>query len=108
MNPVRVEMVDSPCDCRWSSHWANAMRAADPLLTPHPSYLALGGEPATRQYSYRLPFDDALEIERLAEIRAYLQQQRALGSSRFQADIEEMLGRCVTVRSAHRPSGKCL
>lgn len=108
MNPVRAGMVGCPRDYRWSSHLANATGAADPLLTPHPSYLALGAEPTTRQHVYRLLFDDALDDERAAEIRAYLQQQRALGSRRFQADIEEMLGRCMTVRPAHRPKGKCL
>jgi putative transposase len=46
---------------------------------------------------------DAFDVER---IRAYLQQQRAKGSPRFQAAIEVQLGRCATVRPTYRPSSK--
>jgi putative transposase len=48
-------------------------------------------------------FDEVLTPERVAEIRAYLQRQRALGSERFQPQVEAMLGRCAKVRPAHRP-----
>jgi putative transposase len=70
LNPVRAGMIDSPSVYHWSSHAANAIGAADPLLTPHPSYLALGAEPAARQSAYRQLFNDEQETGRMAEIRA--------------------------------------
>jgi len=42
LNPVRARMVAHPRDYRWSSYAANADGAADPLLTEHALYRALG------------------------------------------------------------------
>jgi len=57
-----------------------------PLLRPHPDYLALGNSD-----------------EQIDEIRAYIQQQRALGTDRFQLAVEHKLGRCASIKPAHRP-----
>jgi putative transposase len=103
LNPVRAAMVATPGEYRWSSYHANADGAGDPLVRFHPEYLRLGPDPAARQQVYRTLFDDVLTPERVTEIRAYLQQQRALGSERFQRQVEAMLGRCAQVRPAHRP-----
>jgi len=46
----------------------------------------------TSQQAYRQLVADALSEDELSEIRAYVQQQRALGSNRFQAMIEAELG----------------
>lgn len=103
LNPVRAAMVDSPAAYRWSSYHRNASGADDPLLTAHRSYIALGNGPQERQRAYRDLFREAISEERLGEIRAYLQQQRVLGSPRFQAHIEAMLGRRATIRPRGRP-----
>jgi putative transposase len=39
----------------------------------------------------------------LANIRIHVRQQKALGSSRFQAEVEALLERNVTVRPRGRP-----
>jgi hypothetical protein len=39
----------------------------------------------------------------MADIRAHVQQQKVLGDSRFQAEIEAMLDRKVDVRPRGRP-----
>jgi REP-associated tyrosine transposase len=39
----------------------------------------------------------------MADIRAHVQQQKVLGDSRFQAEIEAMLDRKVAVRPRGRP-----
>ena len=106
LNPVRAAMVATPGEYRWSSYHANAHGASDPLVSSHPEYLRLGHEPAARQQVYRTLFDEVLTPERVAEIRTYLQQQRALGSERFQRQVEAMLGRCAKVRPAHRPAAE--
>jgi putative transposase len=103
LNPVRAAMVATPGEYRWSSYHANADGAGDPLIRFHPEYLRLGPDLAARQRAYRTLFDDVLTPERVTEIRAYLQQQRVLGSEPFQRQVEAMLGRCAQVRPAHRP-----
>lgn len=112
LNPVRAWMVDEPGAYPWSSYRANACGQTEPLLRPHAAYLGLGQDAPTRAYAYRQSFADALSDEALAEIRQYVQQQRALGSDRFRAAVEAKLQRFSAVRPAHRPrkeaaDGKC-
>jgi putative transposase len=106
LNPIRAAMVATPTDYAWSSHRANASDGSDPLLRRHAAYLALGSSSAERQQAYRALFDEVLTCEAIEEIRAYLQQQRALGTDRFRAIVERKLGRCASVRPAHRPIAK--
>lgn len=113
LNPVRAAMVEAPSAYRWSSHHRNAAGADDPLLTPHAQYLALGHHSQERLAAYRNLFRHVISEERMAEIRAYLQQQRVLGTPRFQAHIESLLGRRSTLQPRGRPkrsaqSGKSL
>lgn len=96
-------MVAAPGDYAWSSYRANAAAATDTVVTPHPEYLRLGADPISRRTAYRSLFENVISDERFAEIRAYVQQQRALGTPRFQREIEAILGRCAQVRPAHRP-----
>lgn len=103
LNPVRAWMVARPQDHPWSSHAANASGNLEPLLTPHPEYLALGSDRATRAAAYRALFAEALPDARVAEIRDYLRQQRALGSDRFRAWVEARTGRFATIRPVGRP-----
>lgn len=103
LNPVRAWMVEAPQDYPWSSHVANALVAPDAILTPHAAYLSLGGTAEERAIQYRGLFQEAMSAEMLAEIRVYLQQQRALGSSAFQQRIERQTSRYAGVRPAHRP-----
>ncbi|MBB4724245.1 hypothetical protein [Xanthomonas euvesicatoria] len=58
----------------------------------------------THLAAHRALFAEAIDQQRLAEIRSYLDQQRVLGTSRFQAQIQAMLGRCVMTRPRGRPS----
>ena len=104
LNPVRAWMVPEPGDYAWSSFQGNVGERSDPLLVPHPQYLALGADVASRANRYRALFSEVLSDKRLAEIRCYLQQQKALGSDRFRAWVEERTGKFSTARSAGRPS----
>lgn len=103
LNPVRAAMVADPAEYRWSSYHCNARGQADRLITPHPQYLALGADASLRQSAYRALFKQALGDDELAHIREHVQQQKALGSSRFQAEIEALLARKVVVRPRGRP-----
>jgi putative transposase len=106
LNPVRAWMVSAPGEYRWSSYAANAELRDDPLLAPHPEYLALGASPAARSRAYKALFDEALSEELTARIRAYLQQEKALGSDRFQAWVQERTGRFAGLRPRGRPRKK--
>lgn len=106
LNPVRAAMVRAPGDYRWSSYHSNAMGCADPLVTPHECLVGLGSNAATRASAYRAHVALGIADKQLADIRNYVQQQRALGSERFQAQIELELARCASVRPQGRPRAR--
>ena len=104
LNPVRAGMVLSPALYPWSSFRHNALGEEDPRITPHPSYLALGAG-ALGRAAYRAMFAEILDVQDLDEIRQHTQQQRAWGTSRFQAQIEALAGRAASVRPRGRRKG---
>jgi putative transposase len=60
-NPVRAGLVEDPAAYPWSSCAVYALGAATPLVSLHPSYLALSPYPKVRQRHYRTllaPADD--------------------------------------------------
>ena len=103
LNPVRAWIAAEPADYPWSSHRANACGKHDPLLRPHACYLALGTDDSARAAAYQRLFAEALPAPLVAEIRDYLQQQKALGSDRFRAWVEARTGRFSTARPPGRP-----
>lgn len=103
LNPVRAGMVDRPHDYPWSSFHANALGSRDPLVKPHPTYVALGECGQSRQARYRNLFVSALGSDVLGELRAQTQQGGAWGNDRFQEEIERMVGRRVAWRPKGRP-----
>jgi len=103
LNPVRARMTDNPVTWPWSSCTANCGLADDALLTPHPVYLSLAGSPGARANAYQSLLRIGLDDVTLNEIRAYLQQQRALGKDDFRAMVEAKTRRFAGIRPAHRP-----
>jgi len=69
LNPVRAGMVAAPPDYRWSSHSANTGRDENIWLSPHPEYLALSHDKASRYSVYRQLFAQADASSFLAAIR---------------------------------------
>ena len=80
LNPVRAGMVADPAEYRWSSHRANASGEADSLLAPHPAYLALSDDAASRHRQYSGLFEVSLDPEVLDEIRSAARNGRPLGA----------------------------
>jgi len=70
-NPVRASMVDAPENYRWSSVHTHLARARDPLITPHPLYLAMGQDPTERANAYRRWLDAGIAPDDLRHLRAY-------------------------------------
>ena len=100
---MRAAIVADPGGYAWSSFRANVQSLPNAVAVPHAEYLLLGADEAKSCAAYRKLFREAVSADRLAEIRAYVQQQRLLGTPRFQREIEAMIGRCASVRPAHRP-----
>ncbi len=96
-------MVDVPEDYRWSSVHTHLARASDPLITPHPLYLAMGQDQTERANVYRQWLDAGIAPDDLQYLRAYASQERALGDERFQRMVETTLGRPATCRPRGRP-----
>jgi putative transposase len=103
LNPERAGMVERPEDYPWSSYRANACGAADPLITPHPLYLACGTDAPGRQAAYRQLFATHLAPNLLRNLRACLQTGTPLGNDRFRAQIEQALGVRVGYSTRGRP-----
>ncbi len=103
LNPVRAAMVEEPARYPWSSARANLGLSPLDFLSPHPVYYALGADPDERARAYAEWLRSSLDDEDLTAIRSHIQQQRALGSPRFQAMVAKVLNRPVQVRPRGRP-----
>ena len=93
LNPLRAGLVDDPANYRWSSYGANALGAADPIVTPHPVFLALGEEVSARHAAYRCLFVRPVSEGQLHAIRRATNLAWALGDEAFQARVEQATGR---------------
>jgi putative transposase len=100
LNPVRARMVAHPDDYRWSSFRSNAGGPIEPLISPHPLYLALDDSPAKRGVAYRALFDQHLESHEMRAIREATEAGAVLGNDRFKESVEAALSRRV-VRHPH-------
>jgi putative transposase len=103
MNPVRAGMVPHPGDYRWSSYRINAQGHPGALVTPHPVYQALAGEPEQRQHRYRESFRMHLDPDQLHLIREALNQELVLGREDFKDKIERMVKRQTRPGTPGRP-----
>jgi putative transposase len=105
LNPVRAGMVADPAAYRWSSHRCNGLGEESALVTPHAAYTSIAPQPVERLHLYRALVAQGLPEEDMAAIRLYTQRQRALGSSRFQQQIERQLQRRAGIGVPGRPKG---
>jgi putative transposase len=106
MNAVRANMVDHPAEYRWSSYAANAQGQRDPIVKPHPLYLALGGSADKRQKAYRELFRQHMGNQLLHEIRQALNHEIVLGCSYFKDRMEGLTNRQARLGQPGRPRSK--
>ena len=85
LNPVRAGLAETPGAYRWSSYKANALGAADPVVTPHELYAAHGESPATRAEAYSALFEGAISEPALGAIREAVNGGWPLGWDSFVA-----------------------
>jgi putative transposase len=105
-NPVRAGIVATPADYPWSSYGTHANGRPDDLLREHSCYLDLGKDNRTRQEAYRALFNDRLDSESLATIRAAVNSGLVLDGERFKDQIEAVLSRSVRAGKPGRPNGR--
>lgn len=103
LNPMRAAMVEDPAHYRWTSYRSNGLGQANPLITPHPLYTALGENAAIRQNTYRALFQAHLDHTAVDDIRLALNQNQPLGDSRFYGRIERLTGERRQARPRGRP-----
>jgi len=102
LNPVRAAMTESAEAYRWSSARGNLGIRVDPLLSPHTVFRAFENN-GTSSTVYAQWLKQGTSDGDLETVRAYLQQEKALGSPRFQAMVERALGREATWQARGRP-----
>lgn len=96
-------MADHPAEYQWSSYRINAQGESSTLVTPHPLYEAPDHDQAKRQRAYRALFRYELDPGLVDQIRSATNGNYALGSERFEQQVEAALGRRVTHGTAGRP-----
>ena len=80
LNPIRAGLVRDPGDYRWSSYRAHAMGAADPLVTEHPVYQALGNSEGERCRCWKAFCAQGIPDTELGELRDMIQSGRIVKS----------------------------
>ncbi|HYW04528.1 MAG TPA: transposase [Gammaproteobacteria bacterium] len=103
MNPVRARMVEAAEGYRWSSYRHNALGEADPVVTPHETYLGLADKGSERPKVYREYFPDNGEGSAWAEIRGAIARGLVYGSEEFKNRIEASTGIRVRPGRPGRP-----
>ena len=102
-NPVRAGIVTEPAAYPWSSHAHYAGRRADPLITEHEQFLALGKGIGDRRSAFHGLFSIPLADDVLAIIRTAANTDSAVGSDAFMTRAEVLLGRSVRPPTRGRP-----
>lgn len=103
LNPVRANMAGDPALYRWSSYRRNAFGMRDDVVTPHPLYLQLAPDDATRAAAYRTLFSSARPTREIDELRLALNQGQPLGDARFLTLIEAVTGTRRQIKARGRP-----
>ncbi len=106
LNPVRARMVRHPREYRWSSYRANALGAADPIVSAHPLYCSLGRSAGKRQESYRELFRERLSVEFIDDLRSATNGGWALGTEAFKRRIAKGAKRRAEPLPKGRPAAK--
>ena len=103
LNPARARIVALPEEFSWSSYRANALTRHGTLVSPHPSYCALASSADLRAAAYTTIVREVMCEADIKVIRAFLQQQRSLGSDLFQRVAEQKTRRFAGMRPVSRP-----
>ncbi|HLF97246.1 MAG TPA: hypothetical protein VI457_08895 [Methylococcaceae bacterium] len=96
-------MVANPGGYRWSSYRPHVGESVIGWLAEPEEYRRLAASPETRALAYRELFKQPLASYDLEAIRIHLNKDCVLGSSKFQDEIEAMVGRRAKIAPPGRP-----
>lgn len=103
LNPVRAGIVGHPSEYAWSSYAHHIGGRADPVITDHPLYWALGNTPFEREAAYRGLFERALVEEDVRALSEATRKGWALGSEQFKVKLEKATHRRIRPAKRGRP-----
>jgi putative transposase len=104
LNPVRAGICSQAEGHRWSSYHSNGLGKSDPLVAPHPEFLALAAYEDERTRSYRSLVATGCPTSDIEAIRAMTSQYRAVGTEEFKRSMEHRCGRPMGFARRGRPS----
>ena len=87
LNPLRAGLVPHPRAYTWSSHAVNVGLQSDPLVSPHPEFIALAEGGLQRCSAYRYLFADVLDQSTVAAIRDATNGSLPLASESFKTQL---------------------
>lgn len=105
LNPVRAGIAHNPVEYHWSSYQHHIGLRADPLITDHALYWALGNTPFEREASYKALTEQGLSTMELEQMRNSFKGW-VIGSDQFKAQLEKQSLRRVTPAPKGRPIKK--
>ena len=103
LNPVRAKLAGTPLDYPWSSYAHHAGVKADPLITEHALYWALGNTPFQREAAYIDLAQQALSPDEMRTINHAVLKGWPLGSDAFKANLQQKEQRQVLPAKRGRP-----
>jgi putative transposase len=103
LNPLRAELVGVADHYPWSSCAHHVGIKADPLVTDHAVYWALGNTPFEREAAYREALGHALKKEEIEAIRAATNKGWLLGTEKFKQSLAKQTTRRLSPAKRGRP-----
>jgi REP-associated tyrosine transposase len=91
-NPQRAELVQDLSGYAWSSFHSNASGEADPIITPHPLYVALGTDRFSRCAAYRRFFAEEIGPAVIPAVRTAPLVRRTLPATMYEAAVASLRG----------------
>lgn len=101
--PVRAGLAGAPAEYPWSSAAHHSGMRADPHITEHPRYWALGNTPFEREAAYRALLDEPLPASLAARLDDAAHKGWALGDAAFVKTLAERAPRRVAPLARGRP-----
>jgi putative transposase len=103
LNPVRAELAAAADHYPWSSCAHHIGIKADPLVSDHALYWALGNTPFQREAAYKEGLAHPLKPEEIEEIRAATNKGWILGTESFKQSIAKLTSRRLDPIKKGRP-----
>lgn len=102
-NPVRSKLVSDAAEYAWSSYPHHVGVKADPVITDHALYWALGNTPFQREAAYRELSKHLLNEKEMLVVDAAVLKGWPLGSDAFKTELQQRAKRQVLPAKRGRP-----